>query len=250
MIGYERWSAAQTYEKAYWEGIARQIAADSEKQLTWYAWKAGEFERKLSASGCVVDRDKSRILEVGSGPVGIVSYLTWGERYALDPLSEFYSRNAELAAQRSSGVSYLSGGGEQIAFPDRTFDIVIIDNVLDHVWAPGKVVEEIRRVLTPQGVLYLELNIHTDWGRLLHSMLAKLRIDKGHPHSFTAERIREFLNQHGFLVAWETVNDYFEARQADRRAPGLKSRVKGYSGLSEFIYSAVCAIDSRSGSAA
>jgi len=240
MVDNKRWNEAQDYEKCYWKKIADQIAADSKKQLSWYGWKAGEFEKKLEAINYAGDRNSCRILEVGSGPMGIVSYLKWGERYALDPLADFYKENTALVALRDSSVNYINGTGERIPFPDGHFPIVIIDNVLDHVSAPHLVLDEIHRVLAKDGLLYIELNIHTYWGYLLHSLLATLKIDKGHPYSFTDQRIRDFLGRHKFGVQKEIINDYFQARDGDRKSDSTKAKIKGYSGLSEFIYCALC----------
>lgn len=235
----KRWNKAQEYERAYWKGVADQIAANAEKQLTWYSWKASEFEKKLKHAKIAPGRN-ARILEVGSGPVGIVAYLKWGEKYALDPLSSYYGENPLLVKVRNKEVNYLTGQGEHIPFPDRHVSLVIIDNVLDHVDTPWAVLDEIRRVLSDSGHLYIELNIHTKWGFVLHRLLSKLSIDKGHPHSFTAPKIRNFLKAHGYDIVFESVNDYAQARDEDRRSKSLKARIKGYLGLSEFIYSAVC----------
>lgn len=236
----KRWNIAQSYEKGYWKQIDDKIAADAGNQLTWYDWKAREFEKKLSNISCNFDRKGCKILEVGSGPIGIVSYLKWGERYAIDPLSDFYKENPQLVALRDKDVNYITGKGEEISFPDGFFSIVIIDNVLDHVSAPGSVLSEIQRVLADTGLFYIELNIHTFWGYLLHSLLAGLKIDKGHPYSFTSNKIRHFLEDHQFVIKWEVVNDYRDARRADRESSSLKAKIKSYSGLSEFIYCAVC----------
>ncbi len=236
----QRWNKAQTYEKEYWKGIAEKIASDMNKQLTWYDWKAREFEKNLSNLPVAPDKTKSRILEIGSGPIGVVTYLGWGECFALDPLNDFYKEKQSLVNLRNSNVNYITGRGEQLPFPNEHFSIVIIDNVLDHVSAPSSVLKEIHRVLAKDGLLYLELNVHTYWGYLLHSSLAKLNIDKGHPHSYTPEKIRFFLNVHGFDIKWEFTNDYYQARRADRESNSTKTMMKGYSGLSEFIYCAVC----------
>jgi SAM-dependent methyltransferase len=240
MKNSNRWNKAQSYEKGYWKSLAEKITSDPERQLTWYDWKASEFEKKLNAVGFDRKRYPCRILEVGSGPMGVVSYMKWGERYALDPLGDFYRQNKALVALRDGSVNYITGSGEEIPFPDGHFSVVIIDNVLDHVRAPGLVMKEIHRVLSKDGLLYLELNIHTFWGYLLHSLLAKLQIDKGHPYSFTAQRIRDFLSLHRFEVRSELVDDYFQARNGDRRSNSVRARIKGYTGLSEFIYCASC----------
>lgn len=43
------------------------------------------------------------------------------------------------------------GGGEAIPWPDRSFDLVLADNVLEHLEQPLRVFEEVRRVLRPGG---------------------------------------------------------------------------------------------------
>jgi SAM-dependent methyltransferase len=240
MTSESRWSVAQAYEKSYWEGIAKNIAANAAEQLTWYDWKAKELDKKLDQIGYGGRSSDCRVLEVGSGPIGIVTYLSWGKRVALDPLSDFYGGNPELVSLRNSEVTYLTGSGENIPFADGHFDIVVIDNVLDHVRAAGQVLDEIHRVLKNDGHLYLELNIHTSWGCLLHSMLAALQIDKGHPYSFTREKIRSFLKTHGMTIIRDWQNDYYEAREADRKSDRLKAKVKGFTGLSEFLYFTLC----------
>lgn len=240
MKGSKRWNVAQSYEKEYWKSIANKIAVNSEINLSWYNWKASELEKKLNLIKLGFQKDSCRVLEIGSGPVGIISYLGWGERIALDPLANFYAKNSDLVKLRDTNVNYIAGTGEQIPFPGGYFSFVIIDNVLDHVKAPDMVLDEINRVLSDNGILYLELNIHTYWGCILHSIMAKLNIDRGHPHSYTANKIRCSLGKHKFSVLSEAVNDYHEARQLDRNSSSLKSQIKGYTGLSEFIYSALC----------
>jgi len=240
MKNSSRWKTAQAYEMGYWQGIADKIASDASQQLTWYDWKAREFEKRLSTIDYKYTREESKVLEVGSGPIGIVSYLGWGERVSIDPLGDFYKSNKELVSVRHDEVNYITGKGEEIPYPDGYFSLVIIDNVLDHVDNAEGVLNEIHRVLAKDGILYMELNIHTLWGFLLHVLLAKLKIDRGHPYTFTAERIRKFLSDHGFNIDAEWQNDYIQARTEDRASDSLKAKIKGYSGLSEFIFFAIC----------
>ena len=78
------------------------------------------------------------------------------------------------------------------------------------------------------------------WGALLHTALAVLQIDKGHPYTFTSRRLRRFLNAHGFDVLHEQIEDYEAAKRENRRSSAPTDRIKGYSGLSEFSHSVVC----------
>lgn len=240
MVTKERWRYAQEYERSFWKNAADQMAAGSAGQLDWYAWKASEMEKRLASHFGEKKENSIKVLEIGSGPIGIVSFLKWGERYTIDPLEDFYSSNAALSKLRDPAVNYGQGTGEKIPFQDNSFSLVILDNVLDHVHEASGVLKEIYRVLSGEGKLYLAVNIHTNWGGALHSLLSKLKIDKGHPYTFTEESIREFIRKNRFEVLSEAINDYYEARQKDRMSSSLKDKIKGYTGLSEFVYYAIC----------
>lgn len=239
MVSLNRWYKAQEYEQAYWQRKADKIASGSTEQLSWYAWKASEMEKRLA--GYLKEEKKSaKVLEIGSGPIGIVSFLKWGERYTIDPLEDFYKSNPVLSKLRDSAVNYGQGTGEKLPFENEYFSLVILDNVLDHVNEACGVLKEIHRVIANDGLLYLAVNVHTKWGAFLHSILSKLKIDKGHPYSFTVKSISNFIQKNQFNIQLESINDYYQAREQDRKSALLKERVKGYTGLSEFIYYSIC----------
>ena len=238
-IPRRRWSEAQTYEQAFWQRLGDDMEAGTRDHLDWYQWRAGQLQQRLTSISAPVPRS-GRILEIGSGPVGIVNFLEWGERYAIDPLEHFYRTQPSLVALRRPDVTYVDGTGEHLPFGDGSCSLVIIDNVIDHTYAPRKILAEIRRVLEADGHLYLSVNVHTPWGAWLHALLAALRIDKGHPFTFTSRTLRQLLAATGFTVLTEQVEDYGEARRKDCRSARLKDRIKGYTGLSESLHSVVC----------
>ncbi|BCA54096.1 hypothetical protein W02_12360 [Nitrospira sp. KM1] len=240
MVTEERWIAAQAYEKSYWQNLASQIASGSQSQLGWYAWKAKMMEEHLGNRLTSQQRSLVNVLEIGSGPIGIVTFLNWGNRYTLDPLEEFYAADSTLSKLRSQEVKYGKGGGEKIPFESGRFTVIILDNVLDHVHTAGQVLKEIHRTMARDGLFYVAVNIHTTWGGFLHGILSKLKIDRGHPYTFTKESIRKFLSQHGFAIKAEFINNYKEAKAEDLRSSSVKSNIKAYTGLSEFVYHAVC----------
>jgi SAM-dependent methyltransferase len=235
----ERWNQAQQYEQSFWQRLGEDIDAGTRDQLSWYKWRADQLEHRLKASSAQIPTT-AKILEIGSGPIGIVNFLTWGHRYAIDPLEHFYKTRSSLVAVRKSSVAYLDGTGERLPFDPSTFSLVIIDNVIDHTSAPAIVLQEISRVLKPNGYLYLAVNVHTRWGALLHECLAGLRIDKGHPHTFTSATLRRLLKAHGFIPHLEQVEDYRKTRTADRTSPRLTDRIKGFTGMSEFSHGVLC----------
>ena len=237
-IKWARWQQAQEYERGFWQRLGHNIEAGVTGQLDWYRWRAARLEAHLARMP--ESHSRRRVLEIGSGPIGIVNFLDWPERYAIDPLESFYAQQPSLIRLRNPGATYLSGSGEHLPMEDGTCDLVIIDNVIDHTYAPEGILREIARVLGPFGRLYLSVNIHTAWGAFLHNLLAVLRIDKGHPYTFTSATLRQLLARGGFAVQLEEVGEYCDARDADRRSSRLTDRIKGCTGMSEFPHLVVC----------
>ena len=240
MITQDRWRVAQEYERSFWQNQARQIATGAVGQMKWYSWKANLMEEQLSEFLRPQMKERAKVLEIGSGPVGIASFLSWGERYAVDPLEEYYRSEQALCQLRDKAVTYSQGSGEHLQFESNSFSLVVLDNVLDHVHQASEVLHEINRVMRPDGLLYFAVNIHTSWGAFLHRILSRLKIDRGHPYTFTDTSIHSFLTEHGFAVQKEFINDYQKAKEQDLKSASLKDKLKAYLGLSEFIYYAVC----------
>ena len=237
-IGKSRWVKAQAYEKAYWQRLGDHIETGTRGRLDWYGWRACELEKRLAA---IHAADRSgKVLEIGSGPIGIVNFLRWGERYAVDPLEHFFCTRPTLVGLRNPDVRYQAGTGDDLLFDDESCSLVIVDNVLDHAYEPGRILTQVARILRPDGHLYLAVNVRTLWGALLHTGLAVLEIDKGHPHTFTSDRLRRFVNAHGFDVVQEQIQDYEAMKRKNRRSGALTDRIKGYSGVSEFPHSMLC----------
>jgi ubiquinone/menaquinone biosynthesis C-methylase UbiE len=233
-----RWLKAQEYERRFWQRLSGEIAAGTEHELAWYKWRAAQLETLL---GQITDPlpKPGAILEIGSGPIGIVNFLESGERVAIDPLEPFYRQQPDLVRLRNPGTNYLAGSGEELPLPDRSVSLVILDNVIDHTYSPGRILQEASRVLAPGGRLYVCVNVHTIWGAILHDVLARLRIDRGHPYTFTSGTFRRLLARHGFTIALERVEAYADVKAANRRSPHLTDRIKSCTGLSEFQHQAL-----------
>jgi len=238
-IKWTRWQKAQEYERGFWQRLGQKIETGVTGQLDWYRWRAARLE-ELLASVPIPNVPARRVLEIGSGPIGIINFLDWPERYAIDPLESFYARQPSLIRLRNPGATYLSGSGEQLPMEDASCGLVIIDNVIDHTYAPEKILREIARVLKPSGRMYLSVNVHTAWGAFLHNLLAVLRIDQGHPYTFTSPSLRQMLGRGGFSIQLEQIGGYLDARDTDRRSVRLTDRIKGYTGMSEFQHLVIC----------
>ncbi len=241
MATKQRWQEAQQYERAFWQRAAENIAAGKSSGLTFYEWRAKNLAGMIAKA--FPENTPSfaggRVVEIGSGAVGTVAFFDARERFAYDPLCDFYASRPELIKHRNPGVTYVRAQGEELPHDANSVDLVIIENVIDHVQHPDKVLAEIDRVLKPDGVVFLTVNLHPSWGFFLHSILAATKIDRGHPHTYTLRSIRRFLRGSGYDIRHEEWQSYKACRKEDWDSGSLKNRVKALAGLSEFLYSTV-----------
>jgi ubiquinone/menaquinone biosynthesis C-methylase UbiE len=98
-----------------------------------------------------------RILDVGCGPRGSLEWADdVAERVGLDPLASTYRR----LGSAGHDMRYVTGGAEEIPFPDGYFDVVSSFNSLDHVDSLDDAVREIVRVLAAGGTLLLVTDVN------------------------------------------------------------------------------------------
>lgn len=230
-----RWQEAQRYEAGYWKKVAQRLAQDESRQLDWYGWRAERLRRLLREVGLDHLTDgEARVLEIGSGPVGVTAFYPGKRRVALDPLEGFYRSDPLLTELRDPEVEYREGVGEDLPFDDASFSLIIIENCIDHVSDVDAVMAEIARVVRDQGALFLTVNCRTSWGYWVHRLLSRLRIDPGHPHTFTANRIQELVRRYGFELLHFDVDSFWDAWWEDLRGAGPKDWLKAVLGVSHF----------------
>ena len=179
----KRWQIAQESEQEWWK---REI---SEIDLAYFA----EFAHELLTSLCGIMSvtEETRILEIGSGPAGIITHLPSKFRCGIDPLEFFYGRTEKCRQFRDRNVHYLSAQAEFLPYSNDSFNLLIIDNILDHCEDIAAVFKEMKRVLAPGGILYLRNFTSTSWGIVLAGVLEFFRIDRGHPYHFKENGLRE-----------------------------------------------------------
>lgn len=122
-------------------------------------WRVGYAIKVLKKLD--IDPNGKTALEVGSGG-GILTeeickmgFTTSG----IDPAEESLQTARNHAEVEGLTITYEKGSGEEIPFPDQSFDCVFCCDVLEHVRDLPKVISEISRVLKPGGVfIYDTLN--------------------------------------------------------------------------------------------
>jgi|SRR5687767_10481749 len=135
------------------EGV-EEIYADTESYFS-----AHDLEQKKQNSLQMISGIESRlgrrgnILDIGCGR----GELLWAAREAgwecvgLDPSPEYVEW-----ARKNFGVEARLGTLEQMKFADASFDAVIMNGVIEHLYEPFNTLTEVLRVLKPNGVFYFD----------------------------------------------------------------------------------------------
>ncbi|HEX3641091.1 MAG TPA: bifunctional 2-polyprenyl-6-hydroxyphenol methylase/3-demethylubiquinol 3-O-methyltransferase UbiG, partial [Ktedonobacteraceae bacterium] len=74
----------------------------------------------------------------------------------IDPSEPSLATARKHAQQSGLDISYQVGLGEQLPFADASFDIVVCCDVLEHVDNVAQVIQEISRVLKPNGLFFYD----------------------------------------------------------------------------------------------
>jgi len=95
--------------------------------------------------GCGRAVDGARLWEKGAKVIG------------LEPSHVMIVRATEYLTERNTQIVLAQGIGENLPFKPRSFDKVMCKGALDHFFSPSKTMEEIARVLKPQGEMIISI---------------------------------------------------------------------------------------------
>lgn len=215
----KRWKIAQKYEKTWWENISNEI------NLEFYERFAAEAVTLLKPF-ITLDKEKY-VLEIGSGAAGIITFINSNYKFAIDPLEDFYSTIPIFTSIRDIRVKYSKAMAEDMPFIDEYFDLIIIDNVLDHCENPDRVIQEMRRILKPEGIIYFRQNTYHFWGKLIRSLMETLKIDKGHPYTFLKRDLNKKFHNYKLQTVLFARSGYFKTWLREITSKRLYDKIKG-----------------------
>ena len=244
-ISQKRWKLAQKSEEEFWKKYTSK-SLPHEK----YSKKAKILLRKL---GEFIDINKNtKVLQIGCGPLDLINYFGDMKKYSLDPLADFYKERFDVDYKDTNLVK---GMGENLPYEDKSFDIVLLPNVLDHTTNPEKVLSEIKRVLKDKGIFYFDvyfyqknfLRLASIW-RFFNKILRKKIFNPTHPYMFTLKEVKELISSRFYFLFEEVGRDIGEYEniyelKLRRKNQKITKRFPASIGLlGEINYTAICKI--------
>lgn len=174
----------------YSEGTATRFVGPFEAASLFFRWLRMRSIRSMVPG-------PGAILDVGCGRgvmLGLFREKGW------KTLGTQLSRTAADAARRLRGVEVAVGELPDLALPAGSFDVVTLFHVLEHLEDPCRYLAEARRLLSPGGLLVIEVPDHSGPGfRLLKER--HLCVDHpNHLHFFTPGSLEAAFARTGFRV--------------------------------------------------
>ena len=188
----------------------QEIAGFYPAQYWWNSSKAGALKklesiyRKLALHDHVSfiaraagKRKGLDLLDVGCGSGTLLGVL---KHRGFRPMGVDFSPEAARVAEQENGVRVLVGSLEQAAFPDRSFDVVTLFHVMEHVANPRSVLGEVSRILKRDGAVVLQVpNIDSWQFKAFRAKWYGLDIPR-HVIDYSKESVLTLLRDSGFAV--------------------------------------------------
>lgn len=158
---------------------------------------------KLFALDCVPDQGQLLVLDIGCG-TGENSRVIEAKGHRVSGID--ISENA-IAKYRAHGFDGRTMDIEQgLGFPDASFDVLFCSEVIEHLAAPDRLVNEAFRVLVPGGKLILSTPNSAFWVYRVLAALGRTLSELQHPkhlHFFSRRSLNKLLTGAGFLIERE-----------------------------------------------
>lgn len=145
-----QWNHSQMHEGFFWHYQAEQGNIEQKQRNHYY--------RNLLEDGCEIAKDffqrsflDSVIVDVGSGPEGILHVLHAQRKFAVDPLMDKFAEEYDVW---NNSVEAICARGEDFELPEKA-DIALCLNAIDHCQNPQLVIANIWDNMKPAGELLL-----------------------------------------------------------------------------------------------
>lgn len=187
--------------------IASNLKKDYDSQYANEASEWRDIGARQKARNIVEITDQltlDKVLEVGAGEGSILNYLSkWNFSPNLFALEISDSGIARIKEKNISNLKEVkSFDGYAIPYPDKSFDLVILSHVLEHVEFERALLREIKRVSK-----YQVIEVPRDYKPNVDKKL-KHFLDYGHINIYTASTFKFLLLSEGFSILKESLKTY------------------------------------------
>lgn len=132
--------------------------SNSIKQILSHEVDPAFAQRSTYILNAIKKHKPAKILDAGCGRgfyIKLFSYLTFPKKIVGIDISETYTQKAKTITQNDKRVEVAVASIYKLPFKDNYFDCVVCSEVLEHLDDDLKALQELRRVLKPNGILLI-----------------------------------------------------------------------------------------------
>ena len=192
-----RWKIAQAAELRWWKNYLKNKTVDKYLQD-----KKAYWQRVLKEIGTEW-LPEQKILDAGCGPAGIF-ILSDDQNHrvdALDPLLNYYEKSLPHFNKIDYPKVHFFAQALENFEPATMYDTIFCLNAINHVADLTKSLQQLHKILAPNGQLILSTDAHKHaWLKPIFKLLPG---DILHPHQYDLPEYRALLLTHGFRIEKE-----------------------------------------------
>lgn len=163
-------------------------------------------EQKVNVNFINRYKPSGKLLDVGCGPGNFISLM---QQKGYDVYGIEISKDAKGMIPNALKNRVYEGNLEDLDFPANSFDVVTMLQSLEHMHNLDKIMQNTRRILKPDGILYISVpNAHFFESFLFGPYYFNLDIPR-HLYFFTKKTLSKFLIRNGFGgIVFNKINFY------------------------------------------
>lgn len=142
-----------------------------------------------------------KILEIGSGRGWFVIQMA---KNGFDTTAvDLSQKNLDTINNIEPNVNTAFGSAEELPFSNEKFDLIVMNEVLEHTQNPKSVLENLKKFLTPKGRIFISVPFNENIIQELCIHCHKLTPRNAHLHSFDSAKLNSLAEAAGYIVANE-----------------------------------------------
>ena len=234
----QKWKTAQKHELGCWISIIDKLRDEKYLSIKSEFWE--KTLNELNFSKRFSSKEELKIIDIGCGPSGILTYLAKKEMAnnwylkGIDPLIDEYLR-------LSPNIKNLPVNWENTKLEDfnsnKRYNVIFCLNAADHCDNLKQFINALDKLLEDNGACYFSVNCH------IRNSTAKLWrkynkiIDPMHPYQYTVNEYMELLSEKFDIIntnnlSWLTT--WISQRSLPGKPKGIKSKLRKFHPITIF----------------
>ena len=207
-VDKNRWKEAQYYEKKTWCESNGKYCMDDRNNVHFINFDSYKILPSIVKNDC-------NVIELGCGPyTNLRSILPILRKNIinldlLDPLTNDYILTSPNCSYKSGTLNFTKVKTYPYAIeefkPERTYDLVVMINVLEHCYDVDKIFEKIQDMLNPGGIFVFGDRFYAD--NVIKDLVENV-YDAGHPIRLSTGYIQKKLENFDVLYSNDVEDEY------------------------------------------